>query len=230
MPTSRRKPTKAAAAKAGTAMAGAPPASASLVVTGPPGQLRTTVTVENTADRQVAVRGAVLHGVGEAPAPGGVAALIPAGSTATVPVSFSVDAATPPGEYAAELEVGGARRTAVVRVEPHFSMRVSPRRVLAAPGRQDVELVVTNEGNLEVTVAALSRARTDDGGPDPGPDVSLVLDAAVIVTAASSVSTTAHLEVPEGLDPTRRHTASIPVGLADLDVIILPRSASESPS
>ncbi len=199
------------------------------VLTGPPGQLRTTVTVENTADHQVAVRAAALHRIGDVAVPAGVAAVIPAGATVTVPVSFAVDPATSPGEYAAEVEVGGMRRPAVVRVESHLAMRVSPRRVLAGPGRQDVELVVSNDGNLDVTVAALSRARTDDGGPEPGPDVSLVLDAAVVAAAASTVSTTAHVEVPE-LDPTRRHTARIPVGLADLDVIILPRTASESPS
>jgi hypothetical protein len=219
MPAARRESTTKAAKSS-------PP---SVVVTGPPGQLRATVTVENTADRQVAVRAAALHGVGGSPVPGGVAALIPAGATATVPVSFSVDPSTPPGEYAAEVEVGGTRRAATVRVEPHLAMRASPRKVLAQPGRQDLEIVVTNEGNLDVTVAALARARAEDGSREPGPDLSLSLDAAVIVAAASSVTITAHLEVPE-LDPTRRHTARIPVGLADLDVIILPRTGSESPS
>lgn len=228
MPASRGRPTKKTAPATVTTPS-AEEGSATPVLTGPPGQLRTTVTVENTADRQVAVRAAALHGLGEGPIPTGVGAVIPAGATVTVPVSFSVDPATSPGEYAAELEVGGVRRTAVVRVESHLAMRVSPRRVLAGPGRQDVELEITNEGNVDVTVAALSRARTDDGGPDPGPAVSLVLDAAVVATAASTVSAAGHLEVPD-LDPTRRHTARIPVGLADLDVIILPRTASESSS
>ena len=228
MPASRRRSTKKTAQTAPvTQTAKRDPATP--VLTGPPGQLRTTVTVENTADRQVAVRAAALHGLGDVAVPTGVGAVIPAGATVAVPVSFSVDPATSPGEYAAELEVGGVRRPAVVRVESHLAMRVSPRRVLAGPGRHDIELEVTNEGNVDVTVAALSRARTDDGGPDPGPDVSLVLDAAVVATAASTVSATGHVEVPD-LDPTRRHTARIPVGLADLDVIILPRTASESPS
>ncbi|QGN58456.1 hypothetical protein [Nostocoides sp. HKS02] len=224
MPTARRK---AAAPKGRATPADERPV---LLVAGPPSQLRTTVTVENTAGQQVAVRAAALHREGESVVPGGVAALIPAGATATVPVSFAIAPGTPPGEYAAEVEVGGTRRAAVVRVEPHLSMHVSPRRVLAEAGRQAIDLVVSNDGNLDVTVAALARARTDDGGPEPGPDVSLALDDAVVVAAATQVSTTAHLEVPAGLDPTRRHTASIPVGLADLDVIILPRTGSESPS
>jgi hypothetical protein len=228
MPTSRRRSTKKTeqSSPATQTTTGEP---ATPVLTGPPGQLRATVTVENTADRQVAVRAAALHGLGETAVPTGVGAVVPAGATVAVPLSFSVDPATSPGEYAAELEVGGVRRSAVVRVESHLAMRVSPRRVLGVPGRQEIELEVTNEGNVDITVAALSRARTDDGGPDPGPDVSLVLDAAVVATAASTVSATGHLEVPD-LDPTRRHTARIPVGLADLDVIILPRTASESPS
>ena len=226
MPAAGRRSTQRTAKPAKPAQ-GAP---ASPVLTGPPGQLRTSVTVENTADRQVAVRAAALHGIGEVAVPTGVGAVIPAGATVTVPVSFSVDPATAPGEYAAELEVAGTRRAVVVRVESHLAMRVSPRKVLAAPGRQEVGLELTNDGNVDIVVAALSRARTDDGGRDPGPDVSLALDATLVVAAASTVSATGHLEVPEGLDPTRRHTARIPVGLADLDVIVLPRTASESPS
>ena len=221
MPAARRKSVKLPSNPGGGPV---------LLVAGPPSQLRTTVTVENTADQQVAVRAASLHREGEPIVAGGVASLIPAGATVRVPVTFAVAAATPPGEYAAEVEVGGTRRAAVVRVDPHLAMRVSPRRVIAEPGRQQVDLVVTNDGNLDVTVAALARARTDDGGPDPGPDISLVLEAPVVVAAASTTSTTGQLEVPQGLDPTRRHTATIPVGLADLDVIILPRTASESPS
>lgn len=226
MPASARRSTKRTAKPARTTQG----ASATPVLTGPPGQLRTTVTVENTADRQVAVRAAALHGLGEVAVPTGVGAVIPAGATVTVPVSFSVDPATSPGEYAAELEVAGVRRSAVVRVESHLAMRVTPRRVLAVPGHQDVELVITNEGNVDITLATASRARTDDGGPDPGPDVSLVLDASVVVAPASTVSASGHLEVPEALDPTRRHTARVPVGLADLEVIVLPRTASESSS
>ena len=222
MPAERRKSAKSSSSRRDE--------RSRLLVTGPPAQLRTTVTIENTADQQVAVRAAALHREGEPTVAGGVASLIPAGATVTVPVSFAVADATAPGEYAAEVEVGGTRRAAVVRVEPHLAMRVSPRRVLAGPGRQEVDLIVSNDGNLEVTVAALARARTEDGGPEPGPDVSLLLDAPIVVPAASTASTTAQLDVPQGLDPTRRHTATIPVGLADLDVIILPRTASESSS
>src|SRR6478752_776604 len=111
MPAARRK----SAAPSAKARATKPDERSALLVVGPPGQLRTTVTVENTAGQQVAVRAAALHREGEASVPGGVAALIPAGATATVPVSFALAPGTPPGEYAAEVEVGGTRRAATVR-------------------------------------------------------------------------------------------------------------------
>src|SRR5579885_3342493 len=114
MPTSRPRSTNVTGQTASvTQSAKRDPATP--VLTGPPGQLRTTVTVENTADRQVAVRAAALYGIGNEAVPTGVGAVIPAGATVSVPVSFSVDPATSPGEYAAELEVGGVRRPAVVR-------------------------------------------------------------------------------------------------------------------
>jgi hypothetical protein len=226
----RRTPKTAKAARTAGDATGRESQRDALVVSGPPGLLRATVTVDNTAERRVAVRGVNLHRKGEPPTAGNAAALVPAGGTAAVPVSFTIAASTPPGEYAAELEIGGVRRSAVVRVEPHLSMHVSPRRLLAEPGRRVVELSVTNDGNVDVVVAARAIARTDDGGPDPGPDVSLSLDAPVTVAASASVTVTARLDVPTGLDPARRHTATLPVGLADLDVIILPRTATESPS
>ena len=131
MPAARRK----SAAPPAKARATKPDERPALLVVGPPSQLRTTVTVENTAGQQVAVRAAALHREGESPVPGGVAALIPAGATATVPVSFALAPGTPPGEYAAEVEVGGTRRAATVRVEPHLAMRVSPRRRRAPTSR-----------------------------------------------------------------------------------------------
>ena len=113
------------------------------------------------------------------------------------------------------------------RVEPDLSMHVSPRRILGEIGRRAVTLTVANDGNLPNPLAAVVRARTDDGGPDPGPDVTLTLSAAATLAPGSTTVFDAHLTVPAELDPARRHTARIPVGTADLDVIILPRDPSE---
>ncbi|MEP6855621.1 MAG: hypothetical protein ABJA33_09145 [Pedococcus sp.] len=144
-----------------------------------------------------------------------------------MPVAFRLEQDTPPGEYPAEVEVGGVRRQALLRVEPDLSMHVSPRRTLAEVGRHAITLTVANDGNLTIALAAVVRARTDDGGPDPGPDLTLTLTAATTASPGSTTVLQGHLTVPVELDPTRRHTARIPVGTADLDVIILPRDPSE---
>lgn len=199
-----------------------------IVLTGPPTRLRATVTVENTSDARLTVRGSALHLEGGRVATGTAAALIGPGTTASLPVVVPLDPLTSPGTYAAELEVSGARRAAVVHVEPHLSLEVSPGRILAVPGRQSVTLVVANHGNVAMPLAARVVARTDDGGPEPGPDVTLVFKAAVTVEPGGSATLTGRLEVPSTLDPARRHTATLPVGVADLSVIILPHRPSET--
>ncbi|TPG15009.1 hypothetical protein [Pedococcus bigeumensis] len=220
-----------------------------IVLTGPPSLLRATVSVENAVDQRVSVRGLILHRSGQQALTGSGAAVIAPGATADVPVAFRLEQDTPPGEYAAEVEVGGVRREALLRVEPDLSMHVSPRRILAEVGRQAVTLTVTNDGNLTIPLAAVVRARTndggavvrahiddgsavvragtDDGGPGPGPDVTLTLTATTTLAPGSTTVLQSHLTVPAELDPARRHTARIPVGTADLDVIILPRDPSE---
>lgn len=220
MATSRRKPARSTATDAESAV---------IVLAGPPGQLRATVSVENAVDQRVTVRGLVLHREGEAPVSAPVTALIPPGATAEVPVTFRLDPRTAPGEHAAEVEVGGIRRHARIHVEPDPSARVSPHRVLALPGRQAVTLLLANTGNVDLPLARTTRARTDDGGPDPGPDVVLEVPDPPTVGPGETATVSGHLDVPH-LDPTRRHLARIPVGTADLEVIVLPRTASETPS
>ena len=233
---STKAPAKAAAGH-GTTSKSAPPTSAeavpagpkaeAIVLTGPPSLLRATVSVENAVDQRVAVRGLTLHRSGRQALTGAGAALIAPGATAQLPVTFRLEPDTAPGEYAAEVEVGGIRREAVLRVEPDLSLHVSPHRLLAEVGSTPVTLSVTNDGNVPIPLATLVRARTDDGGPDPGPDVTLTLTDATTVAPGTTAVLQGSLDVPSELDPTRRHTARVPVGTTDLDVIILPREPTE---
>jgi hypothetical protein len=231
--TTKATAAKAAAAKATTAKASAAPRAVSepaadaIVLTGPPGLLKATVSVENAVDQRVAVRGLTLHRSGQEALTGAGAAVIAPGATALVPVAFRLEPDTPPGDYPAEVEVGGIRREAVLRVEADFSLHVSPRRLLAEVGDSPVSLSVVNDGNVPIDLAAVVRARTDDGGPDPGPDVTLTLTGATTAAPGTTTVLRGSLAVPVELDPTRRHTARVPVGTADLDVIILPRDPLE---
>ncbi|WP_344252866.1 hypothetical protein [Terrabacter carboxydivorans] len=233
MPTPRRKPPAAKTVSTPARPSRRRPPAAepddAIVLAGPPGRLTTTVTVENVSADRLVVRRPTLHLGGEA-VTGAASAIIPGGRTVEVPVVVPLPATTPPGRHEAEMELGGVRRRVVVDVAPHPALELSPRRVLAVEGSQDVTLVVTNTGNVRMPLAALTMARADDGGPDPGPDVVLALEAPAAVEPGQTVTLPARLEVPPGLDPARRHTASVPVGIADLDVVILPRDRSESKS
>ena len=218
MPTARRSKRPAT-----------PPADA-IVLSGPPTSLRATVSVENTSDGRLAVRGATLHLADGTPVAGAAGAVIGAGSTASLPVRVSLDPTTAPGTYAAELEVSGARRSAVLRVRSRLSLSVSPDEVLAVAGRQPIDLDVANDGNVAIPLARRVVAATDDGRGEPGPEVSLEVDNPTTLEPGGQVTLTGRLDVPEGLDPARRHAARVPVGVADLIVIVLPHTESETPS
>ena len=194
-----------------------------LVFSGPPGRLRADLTVANTGDGRLAVRGLTVLRKGSPDLDVQAAVLVPPGATASMQVTLPVEPGTRPGDYPAEVEVAGVRRVAVLRVETVLSMSITPRRLLAEPGMQDVSIVAVNEGNVDLPLASVSKARTSDGGKEPGPDVTLTLTAPAVLAAATTITLHGQLEVPASLEPARRHTASVPVGLADLEVIILPR-------
>jgi len=195
-----------------------------LIFTGPPSGLSADLMVANTGDRRLAVRGVTIVREGSVDLDVPAAALVPAGATTSMQVTLPMDQGTSPGDYPAEVQLAGIRRAAVLRVEAVLAMRITPRRLLAEPGTHGVSIVAVNEGNVELTLASVTRGRTSDGGKEPGPDVTLTLKTPVILAAASTVTVRGRLSVPPSLDPTRRHTAKVPLGLADLEVIILPRN------
>jgi hypothetical protein len=205
------------------------PAEDVIVLAGPPGRLMTTVTVHNASDDRLVVRQPTLRLEGTA-VTGAATAIIAPGATAAVPVAVPLDPSTPPGRLEGEMELGGVSRPVVVEVAPHLSLDLTPSRVLATPGRQELTLVVTNTGNVRMPLSSRAVASTDDGDGEPGPEVALVLEAPVLLEPGQRATLTARLEVPQELEPARRHTATVPVGIADLRVIILPRDTSETKS
>ena len=211
MPTRRRKATE-------------PPP---LHLAGPPARLETVVTVENTTQERLAVRGPTFHLEQGPSVRGSASALVAPGATAAVPVTLALDPTTAPGDYPGELEVNGARRSAVLHVDEQPAVELSPRAVIAGPGTRGVRLRLANTGNVPVPLARRVLARTRDDGPDPGPDVVLELDSDPVLAPGESATLTGRLHVPDTLDPRRRHTATVPVGLADLVVTIPPRTTKE---
>ena len=219
-----RKPTRKRAEQA--LSADAPTAAVGLVLSGPPGRLRATVSVANTGDRALPLE-AVRVLVGESEVVGTAAVVVAPRESAQVPVLVSLAPDTAPGEYPAQIELAGVTREATVRVEPHLAVSVSPATLVVGPGTHEVMITLTNTGNVPLALATRTRARTDDGGSDPGPDISLRLADPPTVEPGGRTSVVATLAVPD-LDPTRRHTARLPVGLSDITVHVLPRTTKET--
>jgi hypothetical protein len=91
-------------------------------------------------------------------------ALDPAGEIA-VKLRLRLDERTPPGEYHAEVEVGGTTRQLVVQVAQRVSVDLEPRRILVANqpgGTTTASVVVTNQGNVAVTVGEIGAVPLDD--------------------------------------------------------------------
>jgi hypothetical protein len=244
MATAKRKPTT----RDSHAEPQSPAHDELISIAGPPGHLAAEITVENASDTSQAVGSPLLHLPDREPVEGAGASIIRPGETAAIRLSFEVDNTLAPGTYDAELELAGQRRPARVAVLSEISFWVEPTQVVVAPGRQDITLLLTNDGNVRMPLAALTLASavTDEPGPArvaPGEagrgeaarggrrasDVALVLDEPAVVEPGQSLAVSGHLEIPEGLDPARRHIATIPVGVADLDVIILPRATEKRP-
>ena len=91
-------------------------------------------------------------------------ALDPAGEVA-VKLRLRLDERTPPGEYHAEVDVGGTTRQLVVQVNQRVSVDLEPRRILVANqpgGTTAASVVVTNQGNVPVTVGEIGAVPLDD--------------------------------------------------------------------
>ena len=102
-------------------------------------------------------------------------AILPPTSTTTIPLSIALPQTTPPGEYDAQIEIGGQSRQVRLQVDPKISARLTPDQILAPPGTSQVGLRIANQGNVDIPLAAVTRARTTDDGPDFGADVTLDL-------------------------------------------------------
>lgn len=212
--------------KAASGKKGAPATDDRLVLAGPPGRLTGVFSVANSGDRTLPIDGVRVRRPKQPEVSGTAGAVLAPGETAPVPVRVTLAPDTPPGEYPAEVEVAGTVRAVTLRVEARLAVTVSPPSVVAAPGTEQVTLDLSNTGNVALPLAALTRARTDDGGPDPGPDVVLRIADPPTVEPGQRVTVPAALEIPD-LDPARRHTASVPIGLSSLDIHVLPRTLPE---
>lgn len=140
-----------------------------LVLAGPPGKLTGQIDLQNTSDASVVLRDAAFHD------PNGVLRtragrqsfsplVVRAHQQRRGPVSISLDPATLPGEYHAEIEVAGGTRPVVLHVTESIDLAVHPQTVvvLNQRGAQRRRIVVTNEGNVPFGIGDLGDVDLED--------------------------------------------------------------------
>lgn len=127
-----------------------------LVLAGPPGELSGRIQLRNPSDAKVVLRDAGLKDPsGALRLPSFRHALQPLvlrpGQGGSVPLSIAVDPATPPGEYRAELDLGGRWQPVVLHVAEVFDLTVLPRSLVVVNQSgvpQAKRLIITNNGNV----------------------------------------------------------------------------------
>jgi hypothetical protein len=209
-----------------------------LVLAGPPERLTGSVSIANTGAETLSVTGGRLLHDSLPHAHASLTAVVPSGATHTVGITASLDPATPAGEYAAQLEVGGQRRDVLVTIDESPSMSVRPARLYLGAGSEPVQLVVSNTGNVPVRLARTTAATAVVVIPyavERGAAITLTLDPTAYAATGGSippgaaVTLPAQVSVPQELDPQRRHVALLPVGLADIRVVVAPRDPPPDP-
>jgi hypothetical protein len=140
-----------------------------LVLAGPPAKLTGQIDLHNPGDASVVLRDAGFND------PRGILRARPGRQSFSPfvvrahqhqrgPVTISLDPATPPGEYRAEIELAGSTRPVVLHVTESIDLTVHPQSIviLNQRGAQRRRIVVTNEGNVPFAIGDLGDVDLED--------------------------------------------------------------------
>ena len=138
---------------------------------GPPGALQAVVTVGNASDEDRQLRRTVPRPQRQALAADGAysahfaqRALLAPGTTLAIPARLAVPPDMLPGDHEVNVEIDGERRSAVLHISEVVSAAVSPAEIIigASAGEQRRRIVVTNSGNIDITIDSTAAPLDDD--------------------------------------------------------------------
>jgi hypothetical protein len=141
-----------------------------VILVGMRSQLRGRVTLHNEGERRRTIRRGRVNRVGELVTPemqhectigsGRVAA----GATVTADVLFALPPSTPPGEFAAEIEINHVTINAKVVVTEVVSLELFPSRFVIENRPEIIRkrLTVSNTGNVPLTIGEVGPIALDD--------------------------------------------------------------------
>jgi hypothetical protein len=150
------------------------PRTEPIIVVGPPESLHGEVLLHNAGPeklilRDVRVRGdAMTRRSVEAGGPSELAlrrVVLRPGQLRRMPLELALSPSTPPGEYHAEVQVGGAVRQLVIHVTEVVRLEIEPDPVVIAnvPGETITKRVVfSNRGNVALRIAEIGAVVLDE--------------------------------------------------------------------
>ena len=193
-----------------------------VVFAGPPEALRARLPLCNDTDTRLSLRGALVEVAGLPAAQVSLVAVLVPGARTVAGAVLRLDPATPPGSYLGEVTLAGHRRPAQVVVLARASLAVVPGRVLVTEVATTITVVVRNDGNQALELAELVRA--DVGDPPDESTVTGRLSGPATIEPGRTAVLALTVGLPAGLDPTRRHLARLPLGPAEIEVVVPPRT------
>ena len=196
---------------------------ADVVLVGRPQSLRGELPIANAGEDDIVVSGLMLHS--EAARQGPVRAsgstVVPAGASASMPLSIALDPHLPAGEYTGEIEVSGEVRRVVLHVTEEVDLDVRPDRIHVTPGGRPsttTTIVLTNRGNVAVRLPATASAEAGDAGT-----LTVRLGAkATSIEPGETRAVRITVTIPDGVDPAMRCDVPLSLGPQDVTVVILP--------
>jgi hypothetical protein len=191
---------------------------------GPADAVQGRLQLVNDTDARLSLRGGVVEVDGLPSTEVSFVAVLPPGARTRATAMLRLDPATAVGTYLGEVEVGGQRWAAQVVVLPSTTLSLLPEQVMVSPPTTTVTVVVRNDGTVAVDLPATVRADLDEG------PVTGRLDAAVRVEPARSAVLALTIELPPKLDATRRYAVKLPLGPAELEVVVPPRTPIARPT
>ena len=146
-----------------------------LVLVGEPGRIKGKLNLTNSGAEEVVLQGAQLRTAATSKAAESRPALdinkplhpiiVRPGRSRSVSLKMALDPTTPPGEYDAELEVGGEVKPVKVHVVEKIDIRLHPDKLIireAPGGTASKRIVVQNVGNVPVTIGDIGAVVLED--------------------------------------------------------------------
>lgn len=199
-----------------------------VVFAGPPGALRGLVPLANDSDSRQTLREVQVEVGTVATVRAPMVVRLAPGARASNRTTLRVDPATPAGVYEGRVTVGDDSAPARIVVLEHASLALSPDSALVTDPAVPITVVVHNRGNVALHLAAVVKADLE-GDADRGTVLGRLPEPVDVVPGAmAALSLT--IELPADLDPARRHVVLLPIGPADLEVVVLPRDPVLSPT